>query len=209
MKNPNALTRGFVNDALRRYAVWDLGNQALYDLCSRNPGHHRIDEIAAKVWLVGRSYAAAIERGAQTVEGEDFYVERVAPAMRSARIDRWLAPLSRLKGPEAAVVVPAHRRLTELFREISTKNKRSLASKYLHFHFPKAVYIFDARASRAIRQVTRRHRAGSLSFDLCDEAYARFFLRCRAFHDELEQLTGRALTPREVDNVLLAVAERG
>ena len=41
-----------------------------------------------------------------------------------------------------------------------------------------------------------------------DDTYGRFYLRCRRFHQELEQVSKRPLTPREVDKVLLAVAER-
>ena len=51
-------------------------------------------------------------------------------------------------------------------------------------------------------------RLRSNAFDLCDEPYARFFLRCAALHDDLKQLVGRAKTPRELDKVLLAVADR-
>ena len=206
---PAWLTVAFVNRALRRQSTWDRGNQVLYDLCRQCPGHHELDQIVAKVWLIGRSYAAAIERGAEIEEDEDFYVERVAPAMRSARIDRWFSPLRGLKRPDAAAVVPVHARLTGLFKKISGKEKRSLASKYLHFHFPKSVYIFDERAARGIRVVTSAQRLRDLPFKECDNTYARFFLRCAGFHAALEALTGRHMSPREVDTVLLAVADHG
>ena len=205
------ITRRFVNDALRCHVDWGVGNEALYALCRKYPEHHRVDEIVAKVWLIGRSYAAAIERrrAAGKSSGDDFYVDRVGPKIRGARIDRWLAPLRGLTRPDAALVVPAQARLTELFREVSGTEKRSLASKYLHFHFPRAVYIFDERASRGIRRVTDAQHLRQLPFKEFDDTYARFYLRCHAFHDELEALMGRRVTPREVDNVLLAVAERG
>jgi len=64
----------FVKASLARQSAWDLGNQALYDLC-RN-------------------------------------------------------------------------QLTDLFREISGLEKRSLASKYLHCHFLRATYIYDERRNR-------------------------------------------------------------
>ncbi len=204
------ITRRFVNDALRRHAAWGVGNEALYALCRKYPEHHRVDEIVAKVWLIGRTYAAAIERqrAAGKSSGDDFYVDRVGPMIRSARIDRWLKPLRALRRPDAARVVPAHARLTELFRQISGTEKHSLASKYLHFHLPKAVYIFDERASRGIRRVTEAQHLRELPFKEFDDTYARFYLRCCEFHDELEELMGRRLSPREVDTVLLAVAER-
>lgn len=48
--------------SMRRRRVWDLGNRVLYDLCQSHPEHTRDDEIVAKIWLIGRSYAASIER---------------------------------------------------------------------------------------------------------------------------------------------------
>ena len=48
--------------ALKKNRVWDLGNKVLYDLCSSYPYHKTDEEIIAKIWLIGRSYAAAIER---------------------------------------------------------------------------------------------------------------------------------------------------
>jgi len=40
-----------------------LGNTVLYDLCKSYPRHDEEDVIASKIWLIGRAYAAAIERG--------------------------------------------------------------------------------------------------------------------------------------------------
>lgn len=210
MRSSAWLTRGIVDSALRRASVWEVGNRALYDLCAKHPGHVTDEEIAAKIWLIGRSYAASIERrrGNDGVEVDDFYRDVVVPEMKRARVDRWFQPLRDLRRPGSAAVVPVHKRLTDLFGSISGLQKRSLASKYLHFHFPRAVYLFDERASRGVRDVAPAGRERKLPFDACDETYARFYLRCERFHQELEALTGRAMTPREVDSVLLAVAER-
>ena len=206
------LTRRFVDRALKDHSTWDLGNEVLYELCRKHPEHHDEAEIVGKLWLIGRTYAASIERrrkNVSEVSGDDFYTEVVAPQIRSARIDRWLRPLRTLAGPDAECVVPAHARLTRLFRDISGSGKRSLASKYLHFHFPRAVYIYDERVSRGIREVSPPLRLRHLPFRESDDTYARFFLRCQQLHDELEQMMGRRMAPREVDKVLLAVADGG
>jgi hypothetical protein len=55
------ITQGDVDYALAP-SIWDLGNQVLYSLCQAHPRHDHSDAIVAKVWLIGRSYAAAIER---------------------------------------------------------------------------------------------------------------------------------------------------
>lgn len=126
---------------LRRCAEgsrWEIGNRVLYDLCEKYPTHTTEDEIIAKIWLIGRSYAAAIERrrNSDEFEGDDFYAEVVGPRMRAAHIDNWLKPLKRIEQPtleNCAPVLSAHKRLTDLFREMTGIEKRSLASKYLHF----------------------------------------------------------------------------
>jgi hypothetical protein len=205
------LSKVFVSRPLKQYSVWDLGNAALYDLCRKHPDHRSVDAIVAKVWLIGRSYAASIERRRDNrpTGGGDFYVDHVAPRIRDAGVDRWFVPLLGLRRPEAEAVIPVHAKLTELLASISGLEKRSLASKYLHFHVPRTTYIYDARADWAIRRVTPAPGRRSPPFDPRDETYARFFLRCREFHEEVETLMGRAMTPREVDHVLLAVAKRG
>src|SRR5688572_19718369 len=208
MPRIHKLTARFVRSALERQSVWDLGNQALYDLCRTHHGHRDDAAIVAKVRLIGRTYAASIERrrGRSDFYGDEFYIKVVAPEMRRSAIDRWFAPLHRLRRPNADAVLPVHARLTALFERISGQEKRALASKYLHFHFPKAVYLFDERASQAVRRATVARRMPLLSYDRFDVVYARFFLRCTRFHEEVERLVGDALTPREVDKVLLAVA---
>lgn len=208
--NKQAITIKFVRRAIAD-GTWDLGNQSLYDLCRKHPDHRRDDEVLAKVWLIGRSYAASIERrrNARDTLGDDFYRDVVAPTIRRSGIDRWFASLRGLRTPTALGVVPVHARLTALFEQISGLEKRSLASKYLHFHFPRVAYLYDERANRAIRHVTTALRRRSLPFAPCDESYARFFLRCEVFRGQLEQRLGQRVTPREVDKVLLVIAARG
>ena len=43
---------------------WGWGNGVLYRMCRNNPRHRDRDVIVGKMWLIGRAYAASIERGA-------------------------------------------------------------------------------------------------------------------------------------------------
>ena len=200
----------FVKSALERQSAWDLGNQTLYDLCRKHPDHRSVSVIVAKMWLIGRSYASSIERrrDSWSTKGDDFYLDTVGPRMKRAGIDKWFDAVRELRRPDPSVVVPVHMQLTDMFREISGLEMRSLASKYLHFHFPRAVYIYDERAGRAIRLMNPRLRLRVPAFNTYDKTYARFVQGCASFHEELEQLLGGAVTPREVDKVPLAVADR-
>ena len=53
-----------------------------------------------------------------------------------------------------------------------------------------------------------RLRVKAPVYDRYDRTYVRFVQGCATAHEEIEQLLGRAVTPREVDKVLLAVADR-
>ncbi|MBB6698663.1 hypothetical protein [Clostridium algidicarnis] len=54
---------------------WSFGNEILYEMCGKNRKHKNADVVVGKVWLIGRSYAASIERRKNASEidsGDDF-----------------------------------------------------------------------------------------------------------------------------------------
>ncbi len=79
MKNPKyKITKQDIRSALKNTS-WDYGNNILYSMCKKAPNHKQIDQIVAKIWLIGRSYSAAIERRKViNQESDSFYVDEVA-----------------------------------------------------------------------------------------------------------------------------------
>ena len=130
--------------------AWDLSNKVLYDLCSMHPFHSEADAVLAKILMIGRVYAAAIERRktkGDEEKNDNFYIDVVAPSLQNSDIDCWLAEAKAVQpGTTSAffTLVKVHGLTTALFSEISGMEKRSLASKYLHFHVPKLFYIYDS-----------------------------------------------------------------
>lgn len=186
---------------------WDLSNEVLYRLCQEYPRHEKEDEILAKVCLIGRAYSAAIERRkkALKIKGERFFTEVVGPKILAAKIDTWLSPLYGFKQPSTAncsQIIAAHKKLTDLFRHISGLEKRSLASKYLHFHFPQLYYIYDSRAARAIAGVAPRTKEMPALHEH-DSVYAKYFVRCMGLVTRIEREHGVHLSPRRLDDYLL------
>jgi hypothetical protein len=186
------------------------GNQVLYKMCVERPKHTHLDTIASKIWLIGRSYAAAIERGAgeQIEEGEDFYMKKVAPAILAAPIDEWITGvhhIERLTSENILDSLRCHKKVMDLFTSIAGgTTKRSLASKYLHFHAPNAFFIYDSRSNNQVRQRLRnRKKHHDHSNPDCDEAYQIFCAKCLRYREELEEKIGRFVTPRELDSELL------
>jgi hypothetical protein len=203
---PAQLKPEFIREAVSENC-WNFLNEVLYKLCADNPCHTKDDIIMAKVMLIGRAYSATIERGraAAGAGGRDFYETRVAPKIHKSDIDEWFRALGKSSvNRDVELNLVTHTRLMRLFKEISGKKKRSLASKYLHFHFPKHFYIYDSRAHNAILKLTRPIRKRHPGFRGYDTVYSRFYFRCEALNEQIAKLVGRHLSPRELDNLLLA-----
>lgn len=169
--------------------------------------------MICKVWLIGRSYAAAIERRRDKRESsDDFYVKTVGPRIARSDIDTWLAQAREVdpRGPQALpTLLQVHARVTDLFTRISGLEKRSLASKYLHFHVPALFYIYDSRAVAAMRMLSSVVGRATSAVDRADVEYQRFAQKCWRLQEHAERELRHRLSPREVDNLLLAAYAKG
>jgi hypothetical protein len=195
-------------EAARRPSEWDFGNRVLYDLCREHPFHKKKGWIIAKIWLIGRSYSAAIERRRNAEQdGDDFYVTTVAPKIKDSGIDGWIAGLSHLRSPGTPEAIRIHKRLTDLFSSFTGLEKRSLASKYLHFHLPAAFFIYDSRVRGAISKfVPRLNQIPGVIVDEYDPEYRDFVRRCVWLRHHLREFHGISLSTRQIDKLLLAKA---
>lgn len=208
------ITEDDISEALNS-SLWDLGNGVLYSLCQEYPGHEKADEIIAKVWLIGRSYATAIERGKNKGKNEDekdnrssdeFYEQDVVNKIKNSefRIDEGLIEVNSISG---GVVV--HKQLMDTFQDINGQNMRSLASKYLHFHKPDIFYIYDSRAVNAIHKVTPdKSKIALINVNVFDSEYREFCSRCEWLQGYIKVKFGHRekLTPRQLDKLLLKIA---
>jgi len=211
----------------RNQDMWGFANQILYDLCQRNPKHDDDSVIIAKVWLIGRAYAAAIERrkptknitlvnsdAEQQDSSEDFYVKEVAPKIKSigSELDDRIRKISSYPQITEALlpqIVDTHHFLTKVFSEISGMNKRSLASKYLHFHVPQMFYIFDSRACTGVGAANSDSKQLKRKIQRClcektyDDSYLDFAVKVFVLNQHIYQEHGGWLSPREIDALLL------
>jgi hypothetical protein len=211
MKSLRQLSPNFVKKSRSANSGY-VSNEVLYKLCKDHPRHDIDAIVIAKVMMIGRVYAAAIERGRESAGagGDDFYETKVAPIIRRSPIDKWLEALDRRQNDmgsddeEMALNVKTHKRVMTLFHKISRKGRTSLASKYLHFHSRKRFYIFDSRAAWSISQLTKPMRRTLPHLREHDKVYAGFCLRCHDLNKRITGPRGRLLLPRELDNVLTA-----
>ena len=180
---------------------WDLGNDVLYTMCRENPKHKRANVVVAKIWLIGRAYAAAIERRKlkDVDQGDDFYVGKVVPSIINSEIDKWIAKAIRTERRDD--ILDAHSKTTDLFNDISGMNKRSLASKYLHFHAPHLFYIFDTRAVRGLAGISEARAVRGAGWD---RQYRLLFDRCSTLTAAIQERHSIGMSPREIDRLLLS-----
>lgn len=190
---------------------WEFGNSILYQMCKDNPKHDQADVVVGKIWLIGRSYAAAIERrkNADDFLGDDFYYEAVAPKMLviGKELDERLSCLNNTDGlivdcvPE---ILSTHKFLMDTFTELTGLEKRSLASKYLHFHCPEKFFIYDSRARMAIGKLVKRPDKGILAeVPDYDPEYGDFICRMLELQEYLDEQIGIYELPRKLDSFLL------
>jgi serine/threonine protein kinase len=189
--------------------VWSLGNSILYDLCKRYPKHETEEQIIAKIWLIGRSYAASIERRKQKDDkkNEDFYVNDVALKILNSNIDQWIKEC--LTKNSIQVYLETHKRVTDLYYDISGLEKRSLASKYLHFHLPEKFFIYDSRVLSSIGKLLKHFNENkfkiSINVENYDEEYAKFYEKCFFITNKIREKYHEDLNCRQLDNLLISI----
>ena len=194
----------------RAQAAYGFGNQILYDMCKNYPKH--IDEavIIGKIWLIGRSYAAAIERGSKRIN----YETDVGPAIKAIgdTLDDKISHLAiypQITRECLSDMLKTHHFLMKEFRNITGMDKRSLASKYLHFHAPNVVYIYDSLAQMHVSKYKLPYRPlkmelqKELGANNVDDAYLDFVAKAFELNEQIHREHNIWLTPRELDAVLL------
>lgn len=194
---------------------WDFGNHVLYDLCRENFSHEEIGKVIAKVWLIGRAYAAAIERRKNKESINDsFYIDHVAPAFINSEIDHHLNFLQQficITEDNLPEILKAHFVLTKLTKSLTLLEKRAFCSKYLHFHLPELFFIYDSRVVMALRQFNIKVPESMnplLQSKQIDLEYAKYVCKCLFLKNNIKLMYGIDLSPRHLDNILIEIANK-
>jgi hypothetical protein len=168
--------------------------------------------VTAKLALVGRVYAAGLERRVTPPPGEQAIVVIGNHVLaHGSEVDDIIQTVASVREPlepwSMESIVERHGRLTSLLQEVATDGKapRSFASKYLHFHHP-VVPIYDEYARRSLSRLVRRENAYQ-PFPLPphgDREYWDYCLRFFRLYDACRQ-NGVRTTVKELDAYLWAV----
>ncbi|WP_051234420.1 hypothetical protein [Flavobacterium denitrificans] len=204
------LSKREIENAMRNN-VWHFANEILYKMCRENFEHKTDEHILAKVLFIGRIYAAAIERRKTKNNdiNDNFYIDTVASTFLKSDLDSHLNKLKNfeaLNNENLKLVLETHHYLTKVIHAITEQNKRSLVSKYLHFHLPELFFIYDTRAVEALRSFKTK-----VSKDLkhltelenVDTEYAKFFCKCYELKKEIQEKFNVEFSNRHLDNLLI------
>ncbi len=185
--------------------IWRFTNKVLYNLFKKHPKHDK-EIIIAKIWIIGRTHAASIERGAKTKD-IDLLMQRAGERIKKLKLDKYISKI-RNNRKKIELILEAHKKLVDIFKELTGLEKRSLASKYLHYHFPEFVFIYDSRAKKGFNvicpnYVTKRKRSKKF-----DDEYENFFLKMLDLQEWIKKEFKMPLKPREVDRLLLKKSQQ-
>ncbi|MFN8376329.1 MAG: hypothetical protein U0694_26090 [Anaerolineae bacterium] len=191
----------------------DFGNQILYRMCADYPYHSDVDVVGGKIWLIGRAYAASLERKKpQGISTNNLY-RQVTQALVASDIDAQLSylretyaqPLDARDSEAVDRLLNLHDSFVNLVTRYTQIDKRSLASKYLHFHLPSLIYIYDSRASSALRAIYPRLSCKQARNTRFDYPYHMFYLKMLKLRDDIGAAHNIWLNPRQMDNLLLSL----
>jgi hypothetical protein len=122
-------------------------DEAIYGLCKKYPAHANKEQVYAKIALVNNVYRTNIhmsKSGAEwTLAG--YYVRE--------KIDKYLSPLKDIKQfnqSTSTKIIKRHEELMRVTKRALGRNALSFCSKYLNFHFPNIIPIYDSRAKKTI-----------------------------------------------------------
>lgn len=189
-------------------------DEVLYDLCRKSPGHADHSGVAAKCWMIGRTYATGIERKISSRGSQGSSMEQLVDLLvkHGNEVDDLIAPLRSLKGPltpEALeMILSAHGRFLRVLEGVVRKNQtpRSFASKYFHFHCP-LVPIYDSVVARVIPGLVRWNSSlvVFLQPDDADDEYAWFCYRFWKLYSEARAKFRSGVTVKLLDYHLLCL----
>lgn len=144
-----------IRDKDPNYYWWIPLDRPILAACKNQPHNSDYCEVYAKVALVNRMYSALLGKGkVPKYEAED----KVAQALCGSDIDNFIEPLFGYDTLTEAIlpqVEKCHERLVEIIRLVLGNYSLSFSSKYLSFHVPKVVPIFDSKAVTVSKQILK------------------------------------------------------
>jgi hypothetical protein len=134
------------------YYWWHALDTILMEMCAVRPDHVNVSQVYAKVSIINRVYRANLHMGTDSPEW------KVAEAFVENNADEVIAPLRRMRAFDnqtLATVSQCHGDLLNIAHRATNKHPISFCSKYLAFHFPSVVPIYDSLSRTNAQTLTQ------------------------------------------------------
>ena len=171
-------------------------DEAISHLFKKYPGHKSIEQVFAKISLVNRVYRTNVERRKKEAEW------KLAELLVANKFDNIIAPLKRIQKFNSETlpeIVKVHTRFVTLSKKTIRIRATSFCSKYLHFHFPKLIPIFDSNAYETAWRLVRKEICTSCG-DIGDYEY--FCLTILTLAEKLRSQGIRSANLKAIDYLL-------
>ena len=181
----------------------------VYLLCRRLPKHENSEVVSAKIGLIRRSTGNLIERGRDRSNlARDYHDDLIASALVNSRLDEFLTSLREFSTFDSSAIDPVvrcHKYLMDEMEYATGVGMSSLASRYLHYHLPRVVPLFDERLGKALSKFSPNRIQRSELPTGGDPHYTIFCARIALLQNALESQHGVRLTLRQIDRLLMAM----
>jgi len=182
----------------RHWYWWKYLDRPILEICKDHPEHVKSELVFAKVALINRVYRTNLQMGSRDAE------QRLADKLVAAKADRFISALTRIQTFDRRAlpsILAVHETFVRLAYRITGRVENSFCSKYLSFHYPASVLIFDNYAYAALKAIRDSVPRG---------LYPRNWNRRYAYHCEavlilLDELRDRGINRpnlKLVDHVL-------
>jgi len=184
----------------------------IYLMCRNLPDHPSLEIARVKIGLVRRVPGVHAQSGRECASiHHDYHDDIIGRILMDSRLDLLLDSLREIPSLNTEYlgeVVRCHAYLAEEIRKVTGLQSRALASRYLHFHLPRIVPIYDRQSALVLGKLcsNRIHRKDIPSCG--DSAYSQFCSQILVLQKDLQENFDTRLNLRQIDRLLILLTKK-
>lgn len=139
---------------------WWIGpmNETLEKICQSKPENTDVAEVFKQVAFVNRVYRANLELKTKHSKDPEWDVANSFVGSANSIMTQ-LGRLGMFNRKNLRMIVTYHEKLVKLVQRVTRTDEVSFCSKYLSFHFPSTVPIFDSKSAESARSIVASVRS--------------------------------------------------
>jgi hypothetical protein len=198
-------TKEMIEKSTINGSEWEHLHKFCEEMVRNNISHTDRGAIKTKVLIIGRSFAATVERRKinNELSTNEFY-NLLADKLAASDIDEKIKSLQKYDGindNNIQEIMELHTYLCDIIYEVSGKRFRSFASKYLNFHLPNLYFIYDSIVLKNIASFDTVRVSYPKDYEY-DKDYYAYYMKARSIQTRINEQENVLLSPRSIDNLL-------